>query len=591
LFIETFKLFIINNKQAGCNVNHLLLKMDFTRNKNTGRGNKFTVVIYAFFFIVILPCTLRGQDDNFVPSGEISVGLFKEGRYKEALEHFEALINKYPADPLYKYYAGASIVESGGDFNLAADLLKTAINESRSIRPVPADSWYYRGRANQLAGNFDEAIICYDRFRESVRRKELKAYNIEALIEECVALNSGDDASKYPVPDSVPDRPVSDTLAFETAVLPEQINDSVAVNLAEVSGPVDIEKVTEDYDIIAGMALEYQFRADSLSRLANRYRSTVKSLTGQDREAISRKILELESMTFEYQSLADKKLAEAAKYNRVLYDGEEELPVIAEKTEEKTLLDSAVLDIPDTVVIDKKVDSLKIRKPVLLLFDDNYPQPETIPVNDSLPAGLFYRIQTAAFRNPVNPSYFKSLGPVYGLRADESDITFYSIGYFRKKEDAEKALIKVRAAGFRDAFVIAQIDGKRISFERSEALEKEWSGRSLFEPDLFTRVEKPDEPFTLIFRVEVTSSEKELEPDKVEALRLVAGDRDFIILKNEKGEFAYLIGKFLTFDSALSYSDLLYRNGMKEARVAAYLGVKEIPVDKARELFDINYKK
>jgi hypothetical protein len=62
-------------------------------------------------------------------------------------------------------------------------------------------------------------------------------------------------------------------------------------------------------------------------------------------------------------------------------------------------------------------------------------------------------------------------------------------------------------------------------------------------------------------------------------------------LKNEKGEFAYLIGKFLTFDSALSYSDLLYRNGMKEARVAAYLGVKEIPVEKARELFDVNYKK
>ena len=53
----------------------------------------------------------------------------------------------------------------------------------------------------------------------------------------------------------------------------------------------------------------------------------------------------------------------------------------------------------------------------------------------------------------------------------------------------------------------------------------------------------------------------------------------------------YLIGKFLTFESALSYSDLLVRNGIKMARVAAYLGEKEIPIGKARELFDNNFKR
>lgn len=565
--------------------------MGFIKKIFTLIRKKINVGFYTFLLIMFLPVSITGQDNNFVPSGELSVRLFEQGRYTEALQHFIALIDKYPADPLYKYYAGASIVEAGGNYNRAADLLEAAINESSSIRKVPVDSWYYRGRANQLAGNFDEAVFYYDRFRESVRRKELKAYNIDALIEECVAHESykGDDI--YSLADSVPVSSVNDTLASDPIISSEQADDSVIVDVAKVPGTFEIEKVAEDYDIIVGMALEYQFRADSLSRLANRYRSTVKSLKGQDREAISRKILELESLTFEYQSLADKKLAEAAKFNRVLYDGEAELPAEAMEPEEKPVIDSAVLNMPHTVIIEKDLDSLKIRKPVLVLFQDNCTQPETIPVNDSLPEGLFYRIQTAAFRNPVNPPYFKSLGPVYGLRADGSDITFYSIGYFRKKEDAERALIKVRSEGFKDAFVIAQMDGKRISFERSEALEKEWSGLSLFDPGLYAREEKPDEPFTLVFRVQVRSSEKELEPEEVETLRLVAGDRDFTILKNEKGEFAYLIGKFLTFDSALSYSDLLYRNGMKESRVAAYLGVKEILVEKARELFDTNYKK
>ena len=52
-----------------------------------------------------------------------------------------------------------------------------------------------------------------------------------------------------------------------------------------------------------------------------------------------------------------------------------------------------------------------------------------------------------------------------------------------------------------------------------------------------------------------------------------------------------LIGKFLTFESAQSYSDLLYRNGLKDAKEAAYMGEKEIPVDKAKELFELYFNK
>jgi len=555
---------------------------------------KINVVIYTFFFILFFPMSIAGQDDNFVPSGELSVRLFENGSYKEALRHFEVLIEKYPADPLYKYYAGACIVESGDNYDMAAELLQTALNESSSLRKVPVDGWYYRGRANQLSGNFEEAIISYDRFRDNVRRKEQKEYNIDALIEQCISRVRPDENENYEAADTVSKEVHSDNMLVNSEIISG--TEETSENRPDTTQPAinALEEVSADYDSIVYLALNYQFKADSLSRLANRYRSTVKSLGGQDRETISKKILELESLTFEFQSLADKKLAEAAKFNRVIYDGEKELPLEpeeSEKPEEETVIDSAVLNIPDTVIIDKKVDSLKIRKPVLVLFEDDCTQPENIPVNDSLPEGLFYRIQTAAFRNPVKPSYFKSLGPVYGLRADGSDITFYNIGYFRKKEDADQALVKVRSAGFKDAFVLAHMDGKRISFERSEVLEKQWAMVSLFDPGVIIKDKKPEEPFTLIFRVQVSSSEKELPVDKVEALRLVAGDRDFDIIKNDKDEFVYLIGKFLTFDSALNYSDLLYRNGMKEARVAAYMGVREIPVERARELFDINNNK
>ncbi len=593
MFIETNELFVINNKQANCNVENLPLKMNFKRKNITGLKRKLYVIIYTFFLIIVIPGELVGQEADFIPSGEISVRLFEDGRYLEALRHFEALMVKYPADPLYKYYAGACLVESGSNYDESAGLLKTALDESSSLRKVPVDAWYYRGRANQMAGNFEEAINCYDRFRESVRKKELKAYNIDLLIEQCVAQYSPEDKPVYPADKPALDEIEVDSILSDSKIIPEPgaviISSPEPVPVAKGT----IEETSDDYDMIVGLALEYQFKADSLSRLASRYRSTVKSLSGQDRETISKKILELESMTFEFQSLADGKLSEAARFNRVFFDGEPEQDIKPVGVAETVISDTPLIsDKPDKLIVpEENADSLMVVRPVLVLFEDDFRQPEIIPVNDTLPQGLFYRIQTAAFRNPVKPSYFKTLGPVYGLREDGSDITFYNIGYFRKKEDAEMALMKVRSEGYKDAFVIAHMDGKRISFERSEVLEKDWSSVSLFDHEVIVKGDSPAEPSTLIFRIQVRSSKKELPEEEVETLRLVAGDRDFDILKNDKDEFVYLIGKFLTFESALNYSDLLYRNGMKDARVAAYMGVKEIPVEKARELFDTNYNK
>jgi sulfur carrier protein ThiS len=47
-----------------------------------------------------------------------------------------------------------------------------------------------------------------------------------------------------------------------------------------------------------------------------------------------------------------------------------------------------------------------------------------------------------------------------------------------------------------------------------------------------------------------------------------------------------LVGKFITFETAAEYADLLKRNGYREAQVVAWLGKKEIPIETARHLFD-----
>jgi hypothetical protein len=55
---------------------------------------------------------------------------------------------------------------------------------------------------------------------------------------------------------------------------------------------------------------------------------------------------------------------------------------------------------------------------------------------------------------------------------------------------------------------------------------------------------------------------------------------------NSRKETVYLIGNFITFESAEEYVSLLIRNGYSTARVAAYVGMQEIPVEAAKELLN-----
>ena len=59
-----------------------------------------------------------------------------------------------------------------------------------------------------------------------------------------------------------------------------------------------------------------------------------------------------------------------------------------------------------------------------------------------------------------------------------------------------------------------------------------------------------------------------------------------IFLQLKKNTHIFLIGKFINFASATDYADLLKRNGYKDAKVVAYVGKIEIPVETAMKLFE-----
>ncbi|HER08846.1 MAG TPA: hypothetical protein ENO20_08060, partial [Bacteroides sp.] len=136
----------------------------------------------AGLMICLIQPTLSGQDprmnDQEIRSRSITA--FQKGEYGKALEDFRVLMDRYPAEALYRYYAGVCMVELNTDLDEAVELLYYA-----SSRGVPANVHYYLGSAYHRLYDFREAEKFYTRFEQEATRYELKDYQVEHLINTC----------------------------------------------------------------------------------------------------------------------------------------------------------------------------------------------------------------------------------------------------------------------------------------------------------------------------------------------------------------------------------------------------------------------
>jgi hypothetical protein len=136
------------------------------------------------------------------------------------------------------------------------------------------------------------------------------------------------------------------------------------------------------------------------------------------------------------------------------------------------------------------------------------------------------------------------------------------------------------------------MDDAQVSMERATMLEKEWAAKPLpvHEAGVTDKenitVTDTLPVGTLAFRAEAMRSKKPVKPEVMEKLELLTGTRGLDVIKNNQGETVFLIGNFITFESADEYVSLLMRNGYSTARVVAYVGLQEIPVEAAKELLN-----
>ncbi|MDX9946629.1 MAG: hypothetical protein RBS38_04620 [Bacteroidales bacterium] len=500
--------------------------------------------IFVSLTVIALQGIIYSQDMAVRPSRQAAMDSFIRGEYRKALGEFEGLLDGYSFD-LYKYYSGVCLVNLKSDPVRAADYLKEAIEGSAAADIIPDDALFYLGRANQLAGRFPEALESYGKFREKAGHRKARELNVAGYVRECNERRGS----------------LSEQELKTAAAVAAPSAEKPAGQVIEKQPPLKKE-VPAEYDRVLSEAMKYQVKADSLNAVASDYRKQNIVLTPLQQKAVEERAAETEALARDYQRIADEKFGQAG-----IHPLDDDL----RETKQEPARQEAAAGIVISL-FSIETDPEKIRKQV-------------IPVDPKAPAGLVYRIQMGVFSKPVDPAFFRGITPVYMYSVPGTSSMRYFAGMFRRMEDAERSLGTLRQMGFRDSFVTAVLDGKTVSLERALLMEEEWSGRSLKEQET-PQVDIPAEPATLSFRVEIARSDKPLTDEIVGNYRTMAGGRGLEIIQADDDTLIFLIGKFITFESAFDYADLLQRNGYSEARVVAYAGSREIPLDTARKLFE-----
>ncbi len=497
----------------------------------------FTSLVIVFFYISSM---LHAQKTV----KQAAADNFSRGNYELAYDQFKELLATYPRDPLYKYYSAACLVNMKKDPDQASMLIGEALN-SGSLKSLPDDAVFYLARAKQMQGKYDEAEKMYHRFTAEAGKKRAKDLDVQNYIQQCKDRTGKVDAQKYEI--AVQQKPVKPDTIVISAVTKQPL-------------PPEVEK-----DL--GQKLDVQYRIDSAET------------------ALQKKQAEITTPVVSVPENRPDTTAAAAP-PEVVQVSEPVLPASDTGRTEPAIAQAA--GVRDTTI---KIRELLSKSTAVFSVFEVLPQPvndpkATIEINPQTPDGLIYRIQMAVFRNPVQLSYFKGISPIHGLKGQAATVTTYYAGIFRQSAEAQKALTRVKAKGFKDSFVVAQVGNKAVSAERAAVLEKEWGTKPLFNIEEETTSQLDTIPPTLVLKVEVTRSTQPLKGEAIEPLKKIAGQRTFDTMTLGDGSVSYLIGNFITFESAQDFAGLLQRNGYKDARVVAWLGKREIDIQTARQLFE-----
>jgi tetratricopeptide (TPR) repeat protein len=292
----------------------------------------------------------------------------------------------------------------------------------------------------------------------------------------------------------MPDMTIRDILAD---TVPAQTSGSIVPWVERPKPGGEGEKMPAGNNGFLRLALDQQFKADSLSGLARKMRIHVKNLPDPDeRWTIQKNIISWEKEASGCQAKADEyyqlvkqmeneshqaiKIPDAITIDTVINDitvykykqaeagtdtnEAKQQPVVAPK--------NPVTGEPSNPMKPGK-DAEKVIYSFVVHDKSLYSAKNPFPENGNLPKGACYKIQLAVLGKNPDWNAFGGLSPVTAEQISGKPLKKYYAGKFTNYESAKTALEEVRKNGFPEAFIVGWYDGQKMSVSKVVELEKQ----------------------------------------------------------------------------------------------------------------------
>ncbi|BDX38352.1 hypothetical protein CYCD_17070 [Tenuifilaceae bacterium CYCD] len=184
-----------------------------------------------------------------------------------------------------------------------------------------------------------------------------------------------------------------------------------------------------------------------------------------------------------------------------------------------------------------------------------YSAENPIPIDSPLPDGVLYRIQIGAFSTARDPQFFKGMVPIFGETVGK--VIKYCIGNLTTYSSAENALSVVKSKGFKDAFIVAWYNGKKVTPQRAQSLE----GAA----QQSTKTVEADAG--KIYKIQIGTYDNELPADIAKTIKAIALGKEVSRTDNGQGQNVFFLGNYSSLDEAQRVKDNLVASGVVNAVV------------------------
>ena len=242
-------------------------------------------LVFIFTVFNVTPQTLKPDEKLIEEKGILH---FNEGEFPKSLFYFNKLLEIYPRDPLFNYYAGVSHTELETQLDEAIYQLKIA-----SLKDVPDNVYFYLGKANHVSENYDDAEKYYEMYLSLGDKKEIEEFQVQRLLQMC--------QSKINPETSVSGVEKVNRRSGEIPVIGNEDDKT-----GEEKTISDDKQEITGYDELVEEALKWQIKADSVRRRLDEKRQSLPQISSQgEREKVEKEILLCEEEAYNFQTKAD----------------------------------------------------------------------------------------------------------------------------------------------------------------------------------------------------------------------------------------------------------------------------------------------